>query len=130
MRIITATALAAVLSLGTPGFVLAQGAANQAEKAPAKSGGQTSAKISSIQVVDIKQLPDAVKKQVEEVVSKSSEEDLKALRASIDASPAAANALKQIRVKKKPRIRIMLTFRKSLRLLCHPVHATHAYVAL
>jgi pyruvate/2-oxoglutarate dehydrogenase complex dihydrolipoamide acyltransferase (E2) component len=95
MRIMTATALAAILSLGTPGFVLAQGAANQAEKAPAKSGERTSAKISSIQVVDIKQLPDAVKKQVEEVVSKSSEEDLKALRASIDASPAAANALKE-----------------------------------
>jgi pyruvate/2-oxoglutarate dehydrogenase complex dihydrolipoamide acyltransferase (E2) component len=95
MRIVTATALVAILSLGTPGFVLAQGAASQAEKAPAKSGGQTSAKISSIQVVDVKQLPEAVKKQVEEVVSKSSEEDLKALRASIDASPAAANALKE-----------------------------------
>ena len=95
MRIMTATALAAVLSLGSPAFTYAQGAATQAENAPAKSGERSGAKISSIQVVDIKQLPDAVKKQVEEVVSKSSEEDLKALRASIDASPAAANALKE-----------------------------------
>jgi tetrahydromethanopterin S-methyltransferase subunit A len=95
MRIMTATALAAVLSLGSPAFTYAQGAANQAENAPAKSGERSSAKISSIQVVDVKQLPEAVKKQVEEVVSKSSEEDLKAVRASIDASPAAANALKE-----------------------------------
>jgi tetrahydromethanopterin S-methyltransferase subunit A len=95
MRIMTATALAAVLSLGSPAFTYAQGAANQAENAPAKSGERSSAKISSIQVVDVKQLPEAVKKQVEEVVSKSSEDDLKALRASIDASPAAANALKE-----------------------------------
>jgi hypothetical protein len=40
-------------------------------------------------------LPEAVKAQVEEVVSKSSAEDMQALRASIDASPAAANALKE-----------------------------------
>jgi len=36
-----------------------------------------------------------VKTQVDEVVSKTSEEDMKGLRASIDASPAAANALKE-----------------------------------
>lgn len=95
MRIMTAAAVAAVLSLGTPGFVLAQGATNQAEKAPTKSSERSSVKISSIQVVDVKSLPEPVKAQVEEIVSKSSAEDLQALRASIDASPAAANALKE-----------------------------------
>jgi hypothetical protein len=88
MRTMTAAALAAVLSLGMPAFALAQ---TQTENAPAKS----SAQISKIQVIDIKQLPDTVKAQVDDVVSKSSDEDMKALRASIDGSPAATSALKE-----------------------------------
>jgi len=59
------------------------------------SGSQkSSVQISKIQVIDVKELPDAVKSQVDDVVSKTSEEDMKGLRASIDASPAAAKALK------------------------------------
>lgn len=91
MRTMTALALAASLSLASPALVMAQAAGTAKDSSSQKSSVQ----ISKIQVVDVKQLPDAVKTQVEEVVSKSSEEDLKALRASIDASPAAANALKE-----------------------------------
>lgn len=91
MRSMTALALAAALSLGTPALTLAQGTA------PAKESGspKSTVQINKIQVIDVKTLPDAVKTQVDEVVSKTSDEDMKGLRASIDASPAAANALKE-----------------------------------
>ena len=91
MRSMTALALAAALSLGTPALTLAQGTA------PAKESGapKSTVQINKIQVIDVKQLPEAVKAQVDEVVSKTSEDDMKGLRASIDASPAAANALKE-----------------------------------
>ncbi len=91
MRTMTALALAATLSLGTPAIVMAQGAAPAKESTAPKSTVQ----INKIQVIDVKTLPDAVKTQVDEVVSKTSDEDMKGLRASIDASPAAANALKE-----------------------------------
>lgn len=91
MQTVKAAALVAALTLATPAFALAQAAGSQTENAPAKSSVQ----ISKIQVIDVKQLPDAVKSQVDEIVSKSSDDDMKALRASIDASPAAAGALKE-----------------------------------
>lgn len=91
MRTMTALALATALSLGTPALVMAE------TSPPAKdsSAQKSTVQISKIQVIDVKTLPDAVKTQVDEVVSKTSEEDMKGLRASIDASPAAANALKE-----------------------------------
>ena len=95
MRIMTAVALTATLSLGMPAFALAQAAGSQTENAPAQSSGKSSVQISKIQVVDVKQLPETVKAQVDDIVSKSSDEDMKALRASIDASPAAAGVLKE-----------------------------------
>jgi hypothetical protein len=100
MRTMTAAAqaltLSTVLALGMPALVQAQATGAQTEHAPAKSGdAKSGAKISKIQVIDIKQLPDAVKSQVEDIVAKSSDEDMQALRKSIDASPAAASALKE-----------------------------------
>lgn len=91
MRSMTALALAATLSLGTPALVMAQGTGAAKDTSAPKSTVQ----INKIQVIDVKTLPDAVKTQVDEVVSKTSDEDMKGLRASIDASPAAANALKE-----------------------------------
>ena len=90
MRTMTALALAASLSLGTPALVMAQGAAPTESASP-----KSTVQISKIQVINVKTLPDAVKTQVDEVVSKTSDEDMKGLRASIDASPAAASALKE-----------------------------------
>lgn len=90
MRTITALALAASLSFSAPALAYAQGT-----PAPAASSAKKSVQISKIQVIDIKSLPDTVKAQVEDVASKSTDEDMKGLRASIDASPAAASALKE-----------------------------------
>jgi hypothetical protein len=95
MRIMTALALAASLSLGTPALVMAQGAALAKETAQQSTAPKSTVQINKIQVIDVTTLPDAVKTQVNDVVSKTSEDDMKGLRASIDASPAAANALKE-----------------------------------
>ena len=93
MRIFTASVIIAALSLGTPAFVQAQGAApsqSEAQKPPAKS----STVIRSTQVVDVKDLQPAVRSKVDDIVAQTSEEDLQSLRKSIDATPEAASALK------------------------------------
>jgi hypothetical protein len=93
MRIFTASVIIAALSLGTPAFVQAQGAApsqSEAQKPPA----QSSTVIRSIQVVDVKDLQPAVRSKVDDIVAQTSEEDLQSLRKSIDATPEAASALK------------------------------------
>src|SRR3977135_995145 len=92
MRIFTASVIIAALSLGTPAFV-------QAQEAPAQSEaqtppGQSSAVIRSIHVVDLKELQPAVRSKVDDVVAKTSEEDLQSLRKTIGATPEAASALK------------------------------------
>jgi hypothetical protein len=92
MRIFTASVIIAAVSLGTPALVQAQGAPSQpgAQTPPA----QSSTVIRSIQVIDIKDLKPAVRSKVDDVVAHTSEEDLQSLRKSIDATPAAAAALK------------------------------------
>ena len=90
MRTMTTAALIAVLSLGMPALVQAQGAASQKDQAPAESG----VSIRSIQVIDVKELPPAVKSQVDDIAAKTSEEDKQSLRKSIDGTPAAVSALK------------------------------------
>jgi Spy/CpxP family protein refolding chaperone len=97
----TSATLVAALALAAPAFAQAPAnsapaAGSSAEKAPAQQPtGKSSNMISKIQVIDVKQLPDAVKSQVEEIVAKSSDEDMQALRKSIDGSPAATGALKE-----------------------------------
>ena len=92
MRIFTASLLIAAVSLGTPAFVQAQGTPSQPKaQTPA---AQSSTAIRSIQVVDVKDLKPAVRSKVDEIVAHTSEEDIQALRKSIDASPEAASALK------------------------------------
>jgi hypothetical protein len=92
MRIFTASVVIAALSLGTPAFVQAQGAPSQPEAQTPPA--QSSTVIQTIQVVDIKQLQPAVRAKVDEIVAQTSEEDIQSLRKSIDATPAAASALK------------------------------------
>jgi hypothetical protein len=92
MRISTASVIVAALSLGTPAFAQAPGTPSQPEaQAPA---GESSTVIRSIQVVDVKQLQPAVRSKVDQIVAQTSEEDLQALRKSIDATPEAASVLK------------------------------------
>ncbi|MCK1745755.1 hypothetical protein IVA80_34575 [Bradyrhizobium sp. 139] len=90
MRIVSASVIIAALSLGTPAFVQAQGAPSQSEARTPQSGTV----IRSIQVVDVKDLQPAVRSKVDELVVHTSEEDVRSLRKSIDATPEAAAVLK------------------------------------
>src|SRR6202045_2300344 len=92
MRIFTASVIIAAVSLGTPALVQAQGAPSQPEAQTPPA--QSSTVIRSIQVVDIKELKPAARSKVDDVVAHTSEEDLQSLRKAIDATPAAASALK------------------------------------
>ena len=92
MRIFTASVIIAAVYLGTPTFVQAQGASSQSEAQ--KPPAQSSTVIRSIQVVDVKDLKPALRSQVDEIVAKTSDEDIQSLRKSIDATPEAASALK------------------------------------
>jgi hypothetical protein len=62
-------------------------------KAPPQAQSDQSTVIRSIQVVNIKDLKHEVRSKVEDVVAKASEDDLRKLRDSIDASPEAISAL-------------------------------------
>ena len=92
MRNFTASAMIATLFLGMPAFVQAQGATPQpqAQESPA----QSDAVIRAVQVVDIKQLQPEVRAKVDEIVAKTSEQELQSLRKSIDEIPETVSALK------------------------------------
>jgi hypothetical protein len=92
MRIFTASVIIAALSLGTPAFVQAQGASSQPDGQTPRA--QSSPVIRSIQVVDVKDLKPEVRSKVDEVVARTSDEDMQSLRKSIEASPEVAAALK------------------------------------
>jgi len=92
MRILTTSAIIAALSLGTPAFVQAQGAPSQPEAQTPPA--QSSTSIRAIQVIDVKELKPDVRSKVDEIVAHTSEQDMQALRRSIDATPQVASALK------------------------------------
>ena len=92
MRLFTASAVIAAISLGTPAFVQAQGTPSQSEAQ--KPPAQSSTVIESIQVVDVKDLKPEVRSKVDDIVAHTSEEDIQSLRKSIDATPQAVSALK------------------------------------
>ena len=91
IRISTASIVAAALSLGTPVWAQTQGTQ---PKAPPQAQSEESTVIRTIQVVDVKELKPEVRSRVEAVIAKASEDDLKNLRGSIDASAEATSALK------------------------------------
>ncbi len=92
MRIVTASAIAATLALGTPAFVQAQGTPpqSQAQTPPAQSNKL----IQSVQIVNVKDLKPEARSKVDDVVARTSQQDMQSLRKSIDATPEAASALK------------------------------------
>jgi hypothetical protein len=95
MRILTASVIFTALVLGTPALVQAQGTPPQPEaQTPAQPPAQSNSAIRSIQVVDLKDLKPAARSKVDDVVAHASDEDIQALRKSIDATPAAVSALK------------------------------------
>ena len=90
MRISTASVIIAALSLGMPALVQAQGTQpNAAPQAPSEQSV-----IRSILIVNIKDLKPELRSKVEELAAKASEDDLRSLRDSIDATPEAVSALK------------------------------------
>ena len=91
MRILTASVIVAAIVLGTPAFVQAQGTSSQPQ---AQTQDQPSPGIRSILVVDVKDLKPAARSKVNDIVAHTSEQDMQALRQSIDATPEAASALK------------------------------------
>ena len=75
-----------------PAFAQVPGTPSQPEaQTPA---AESSTVIHSIQVVDIKQLKPELRSKVDEIVAQTSEEDIQALRKTIDATPEAASVLK------------------------------------
>jgi hypothetical protein len=91
MRIFTASVIIAAISLGTPAFVQAQRTSSPpSEQTPP---AESSTIIRSIQVVDVKDLKPALRSKVDEVIAHTSDEDMRSLRKSIDASPEVAAAL-------------------------------------
>ena len=92
MHIFMASVVIAALSLGTSAFVQAQGPApsqSEAQKPPAAESSKVV--IRSIQIVDVKDLQPAVRSKVDDVVARTSDEDMQSLRKSIDALPEAAS---------------------------------------
>jgi hypothetical protein len=81
----------AALCLGTPALVQAQGAQPKAE---AQAPSDQSTVIRSIQVVNINDLKPEVRSKAENLAAQTSEDDLRSLRSSIDATPETAAALK------------------------------------
>ncbi|MCC8953603.1 hypothetical protein H8B02_09105 [Bradyrhizobium sp. Pear77] len=91
ISISTASIIVAALSLGTPAWAQTQGAQ---PNTPPQAQSDESTVIRTIQVVDVKELKPEVRSRVEAVVAKASEDDLRNLRGSVDASQEAVSALK------------------------------------
>jgi hypothetical protein len=91
MRFSVVSVIVAALSLGTPALVQAQGAQ---PAAPPQDQSDKSPVIRNIQVIDIKDLKPEVRSKVEAFAAQTSEDDLRSLRSSIDATPEAVSALK------------------------------------
>jgi Spy/CpxP family protein refolding chaperone len=94
MRIFTASAVAAALALGAPTFVQAQ-----TQGASPQSGAQTppaqpNKLIQRVQIVHVNDLKPEMRSKVDDVVARTSEEDMQSLRKSLDATPEAVSALK------------------------------------
>ena len=97
MRTFALPTVAALLLAGSPALALAQAtpapshsqAAPQSETAP-----QQSVTIRSIQVVDVEELQADMRSKLDALVANTKEDEIKSLRESIDATPAAVSALK------------------------------------
>lgn len=105
MRKIMLLAAGAALALGPVGAAYAQSAQPPVEtpgQAPAPSAPATppaaapeaaAPAITSVTVVDVKELPEETQKQVNDVVQQRGDADLQQLRTSIDAMPELKSAL-------------------------------------
>ncbi|MFC7396041.1 hypothetical protein ACFQU1_02375 [Chelatococcus sp. GCM10030263] len=90
MRIITTLATGAMLAL--TGAAYAQAPSTQAPAPQQQAPGGAPA-IQNVKVVDMEQLPEATRAEVDKVVAQRGPEQLKKLRESIDATPQIKSAL-------------------------------------
>ncbi|CCV03974.1 conserved exported hypothetical protein [Mesorhizobium metallidurans STM 2683] len=92
-------AAAATLTLATAAYAQQQPAQPQpaqppAAPAPAAPGPQSAAPtIQTVNIVDIKELPEATQTQVNQVIAQRGDAGLQKLRSSIDATPKVKSAL-------------------------------------
>jgi hypothetical protein len=93
MRIITILAAGAALMLAGAAQAQQQPAPTQPPAAAPAPAAPAAPAIKSVNIVDIEQLPEATKTQVDTIVAQTREADLQALRSSIDASPQVKSAL-------------------------------------
>lgn len=94
----TALAAFAALPLGFAAHAQAQQAPSaQTPATPGQGEAQQPASpgIKRVAIVDISELPPATQEQVNAAVAQTGDEDLKALRSSIDATPQLTAALKE-----------------------------------
>ena len=89
MRIFTASAIAAASALGTPAFVQAQAQGTPPQSEAQTPAAQSNKLIQSVRIVNVKDLKPEMRSKVDDVVARTSEEDLQSLRKSIDATPEA-----------------------------------------
>jgi hypothetical protein len=95
MRISTASVIIAGLTFAPLALVQAQADQPKPQtQEQTQAPSDQSAVIRAIQVVDIKDLKPEVRSKVETVAAKTSQDDLRSLRSSIDATPEAVSALK------------------------------------
>lgn len=101
MRAFTLSTVAALLVAGSPWAAAAQTAPapSQSQTSPSQtSPSQTKSgegiAIRSIQVIDVEELKADARSQVEALVTNAKQEEIKSLRASIEAIPQAVSALK------------------------------------
>jgi|SRR5262245_31671368 hypothetical protein len=96
MRITTILAAGAALMLATAAGAQQQPAPQPEQPStqqPDQQAPSTAPTIQSINIVDIDQLPQETKAQVNTIVSQRSDADLQKLRSSIDATPQVKSAL-------------------------------------
>lgn len=95
MRKTTILAAGAALMLATAAGAQQQPApqTDQPSAQPEQQAPSTAPTIQSINIVDIDQLPQETKAQVNTIVSQRSDADLQKLRSSIDATPQVKSAL-------------------------------------
>jgi hypothetical protein len=97
MRTFALPTVAALLLAGSPALALAQAtpAPSQSQAAPqSETAPQQSVTIRSIQVVDVEELQADMRSKLDALVANTKEDEIKSLRESIDATPAAVSALK------------------------------------
>jgi Spy/CpxP family protein refolding chaperone len=94
MRIFTAFATAAALALATPAFVQAETQGTPPQSEARTPAAQPNKLIQSVRIVNVKDLKPEMRSKVDDVVARTSAEDMQSLRKSIDATPEAASALK------------------------------------